>query len=117
MKDYEIESALDTLIRAKEIQGNKELMKKVSELASKKKKVLTSLEDLKEARLKALTEPDEEEESEDDEEEEDSKSINIKINLQQKESLMTEEDKAELQEKKILDKKDKEFYKNVDKEY
>jgi hypothetical protein len=101
-KDYEIECALDTLVKAKEIEADKELMKKVQDLAKSKANKILSIADLK----KKYQEVAKEEEEYEDEEEE-SKEKEIKIVIQQKDSLMTEEDKVVLQDKKELEKKNK----------
>ncbi len=47
-EDYEAKEALQTIMRAEEIKGNKELMKRVSKLAHKQKKAINSIADLKE---------------------------------------------------------------------
>jgi hypothetical protein len=48
-EDYEVQSALDSLIRAEEVRGDKALMAEVSKLASKKKDAISSIADLREA--------------------------------------------------------------------
>ncbi len=47
-EDYEAKEALQTIMRAEEIKSNKELMKRVSKLAHKHKKVISSIAELKE---------------------------------------------------------------------
>lgn len=47
MDEHEVKSACETLLRAEEIKGNAELMKKVHAEMSKKKKHITSVSDLR----------------------------------------------------------------------
>lgn len=46
---YEIENCMDTLIRAEEIKQDPEKMKQVSKLMGKKKKAISSIDDLRAA--------------------------------------------------------------------
>lgn len=49
IEDWEVQSALDCLIRAKEIQANTELMAKVKAKAKGMKAAITSIADIKNA--------------------------------------------------------------------
>jgi hypothetical protein len=51
-EDYEVESAVDTLMRAAEIKADPELMKAVSVCLAKKEKAIRSISDLKSAAKK-----------------------------------------------------------------
>jgi len=79
-EDWEVESASATLIRAEEIKQDKELMKLVNEHVEKKQKAISSIADLKKVAKSKLREKAPEPD------------------------LITEEDKAALQEKKRIDK-------------
>lgn len=108
-KDYEVECALDTLLRAKEVEADKELMKKVQKLAKEKSSKILSIADLKNKykEVVAKENEDENEEEKSDQEDDQKSSVKIEIEIGQKDSLLTEEDKAALQIKKELDGKNK----------
>lgn len=59
--DYEVKDALETLMRAKEIENNKPLMKEVHKLALKKEGAIRSIQDLKD-RAEEMNEEDEDDE-------------------------------------------------------
>lgn len=67
-EDWEVSSALDTLLRAEEIKADAGLVKKVQKQLSKKYKAIKSLKDLKLAA--AQMDADDMEEGEDEEESE-----------------------------------------------
>lgn len=58
--EWEVKEALETLMRAKEIENNPSLMKEVHKLALKKEGAIRSIQDLKD-RAEALDEEDSEE--------------------------------------------------------
>lgn len=68
-EQWEVDSALDTLMRAEEIKSNKKLMMQVSKKLDKKAMAIKSLKDLKMA-ANAVNEDDEDDSEEMDDEEE-----------------------------------------------
>lgn len=107
-KDYETECALDTLIRAKEIQSDDELMKKVQKLAKDKQRKINSIASLKKEYDKVVKEESEDESQEkSDQKEDNQKSVKIEIEVSSKSDLMTEEDKAALNDEKFYSKMNK----------
>lgn len=89
MKDYSAECDASTLMEAAMIKADKSRYSEAMNVIEKKKKAINSIDGLKERFNEAVKKESEEEEEE--------KGINIKIELSQKESLMTEEDKAQIQ--------------------
>jgi hypothetical protein len=61
MDKYEIDSCIDTLIRAEEIKQDKAKMKQIWPVLEKKKKVIASFEDLLEAKADVDAEDETEE--------------------------------------------------------
>ena len=61
--EYEVKDALETLLKAKDIEANKPLMKAVHKLALKKEGHMRSIQDLKD-KSKELAEEESEEDSE-----------------------------------------------------
>lgn len=59
IEDYEVDSAVDCLIRAEEIKENEELMKLVNKKIAKKKSAINSIADLKEAYAESEEEDEE----------------------------------------------------------
>jgi hypothetical protein len=76
---WAVENALETLMRAKEIESDAKMMTLVKEKASEKKAALTSIDGLRKKAQEVRSKPDAD--------------------------LMTEEDKAALQNKKEVDEK------------
>jgi len=56
IEDYEVDSAMEALLRAEEIKGNPEMMALVQKKLASKKQAITSLEDLKAAKGKIMKE-------------------------------------------------------------
>ena len=62
IESYEIDSAVDALMRAEEIKGNSALMALVQKKLASKKKAITSLEDLRAAKQKIMAPEDKDKE-------------------------------------------------------
>lgn len=69
MNDMEVDCAVDALMRAEEIKQDPELMKKVLERVSVKKKAISSIEQLRKVAMDKINGEDSEDESEDSSEE------------------------------------------------
>ena len=93
-KEWEVDSAVETLLKAKEIQADSELMAKVKAKLEKKKKAIESIQDIKDLK-NANAEEDEDEEEEDSEE----KSVKVEIHFNTAGG-------PELTEDELIDKKD-----------
>jgi hypothetical protein len=87
--EWAIKSAAETLVRAEEIKKDEKLMALVKGELDKSAQAIKSIKELRGVAAKVRSEPAEESEEEEDEVDE---------------KLMTEEDKAALQEKKKVDK-------------
>lgn len=61
---YQVESAVDTLIRAEDIKQDPELMKEVMKLVDTRKRSISSIADMKDAARDMRDEPDDEDDEE-----------------------------------------------------
>lgn len=108
MEECDLECDLNTLMKAKEIQSDPNRLKKVQKFAKDKSNKIQSIAGLKKEYDKVVKEESSDEmQEEDDQEEDDQKSVKIEIEINSKSDLMTEEDKAALQDEKFYSKMNK----------
>lgn len=101
--EWAVKSAAETLVRAEEIKKDEKLMALVKGELEKSAGVIKSIKELRNVAAKVRSEKDEPE----DEEEEADDDGEIEVDVK----LMTEEDKAAIQEKNKVDKNLKKFKK------